>query len=143
MDLGEPVIALEHDAVFRIPIPTLKFRHVLMLGMSNPETPRANPEVFTACKKGIIPYTNDHLLGAHAYAITPEGAHRLVKAAKEDLLFPVDQFIRKGLVSIFYYNPCPIKFDTSWGSSIYFKGNKGKENFDAFWKDYEHTPHSY
>ena len=124
MDLGKPVIALEHDALFRASIPTLKFRHVLMLGMPNPEALGVNSQVFTACKKGIISYTHDHLLGAHAYAITPEGAHRLVKAAKEELLFPVDLFIRKKFVSILYCNPYSIKLDESWCSSIYFGGRQ-------------------
>ena len=109
MDIGKPVIALEHDALFRAPIPTLKFRHVLMLGVENPGMPHAKSKVFAACKKGITFYPNNHLRGTHAYAITPEGAHRLVKAAKEELLFPVEYFIRKELVSILYYNPYLIK----------------------------------
>ena len=137
MDLGKPVIALEHDALFRASIPTLKFRHILMLGVSN-ETWRDKSQVFTACKKGITFYPNDHLLGTQAYAITPEGAHKLVKAAKENLLIPVDHFIRKKLVSILYCNPYPIKSDNSWGSSVCFRG--GKENFAALWKSHEHSP---
>ena len=141
MDLGVPVIALEHDALFRAPIPTLKFRHVLMLGMSNHTTVRANPEVFAASKKGIIFYPNDYVMGTHAYAITPEGAHRLVKAAKEELLRPVDLFIRKDFVSIFYYNPYPIGLDASWGSSILCSEQHIK-NYSALWKSYEHTSHS-
>ena len=153
MNLGEPVIALEHDALFRAPIPTLKFSHILMLGVSNPEMPHANSKIFAACKKGIISYPNDHLLGTHAYAITPEGAHRLVKAAKEELLCPVDHFIRKELVSILCYNPCLIKINLSWRSSIRFRfwGDKAKfnspfwgdkESFNALWKSYEHPPRS-
>ena len=134
MDLGEPVIALEHDAVFHAPIPTLKFRHVFMLGAPGYET------WFHPCDKKITDYPNDLLVGSHAYAITPEGAHRLVKAAKEELLFPVDLFIRKELVSILYYTPYPIGFDNTWGSSIRFPESKDKENFDTLWKSCEHTP---
>ena len=139
MDLGEPVIVLEHDALFRTSIPTLKFRHVLMLGVNNALW-SSKFKVLDASKKGIIFYPHDCLLGTGAYAITPEGTHRLVKAAKEELLIPVDCFIRKELVSILYYNPYPVKTDSSWGSSICFPKSKDKENFDALWKSCEHTP---
>ena len=132
MDLGEPIIALEHDAVFHAPIPTLKFRHVFMLG--GPDETWFHP-----CDKKITDYPIDHLMGTYAYAITPEGAHKLVKAAKEEFLFPVDRFIRKELVSILSYTPCPIGHDNTWGSSICFSRG-GKENVAALWKSYEHTP---
>ena len=140
IDLGESVIALEHDALFRTSIPTLKFRHVLMLGVHNTIW-SSKFKVLDMCKKGIVFYPHDCLLGTGAYAITPEGAHRLVKAAKEELLIPVDGFIRKELVSILYYTPYPIGFDNTWGSSIRFRSEEtGKETFDTLWKSCEHTP---
>ena len=139
MDIGKPILVLEHDAVFRAPIPTLKFSHVIMLGLPNLETSRVNSKVLATCKKGTIYYPKSHLLGTHAYMITPEGAHRLVKAAKEELLFPVDHFIRKELVSILYCNPCPIKLNTSWISSI-STPRATRKNFDALWKNYKYTP---
>lgn len=118
MELGEPIIILEHDAVFRAAIPPLKFKHVIMLG--HPHYPQEH-EYINQLKPGSgreIFHPWPHLLGTHAYAITPEGAHKLVETARRQLLPPVDVFICKQYVDILYYHPAPISLDDRFSSIV-------------------------
>ena len=114
IELGEPIIVLEHDAVFRFPVPPLRFKHVIMLG---------EPFYFSYCLKKISAHKKREifhywrfLMGTHAYAITPEGARRLVEAAHRQLLPPVDLHMCKRNVDLLYFHPCPITLDVRFTS---------------------------
>ena len=115
VELGKPVIALEHDAVFRAPVPDMRFKHVIvlssyhwrMISISKANSARTRGEKF---------HYKKHLYGTHAYAITPEGARRLIGAARKELLEPVDWFMHKKHVSILCYYPLPIYEDPMFSS---------------------------
>ncbi len=113
MELGEPIVALEHDAVFRAPLPALRFKHVIMLGKPlflNPSK-LALIKAIGAHKQREVFHPWNFLMGTHCYAIAPEGACRLVEAARRQLLPPVDHFICKRYVNILYYHPHPVDLD--------------------------------
>lgn len=97
MEYGEPIIILEHDVRFIRPVPPLRFRHVIILG-----------EQYKGSVLGLGPevyHRHNHLWGTHAYAITPEGAERLLRQAARELLPPVDWFMRKKHIDILACGP--------------------------------------
>lgn len=49
------------------------------------------------------------LYGAHAYYLSPRGAHQLVNDVKKRGILPADLFIRQGVVNIFDLLPHPFK----------------------------------
>ena len=135
IELNEPIIVLEHDAVFVSPIPSLRFKHVIMLSKPyyQPENidvlsimPRVPKEVF---------YPMDRLSSGHGYAVTPEGAHRLVAAAHRQLAIPTDAFINKRKVDILDYQPYLIDFDTDF-STIDVRP-QSKTTPEEIWKNYK------
>ncbi len=137
IELGEPIIALEHDAVFRAPIPTLKFRHVIMLGkplfQGESLIDAANPP---RGRETHHPWR--YLLGTHCYAITPEGAHRLVEAARRRLLLPTDHFMHKKYIDILYYHPYPVDLKPGFTSiANTLPDGPGQEEV---WKTYKPAP---
>ena len=119
VEIGKPIIVLEHDAVFRAPVPALKFKHVIVLGNINWRAIETNTNVFKAARgpaRKVTFYPWDHLYGTHAYAVTPEGAHRLIEAAQKELLEPVDWFMRKRHVDILCCHPSLIYCDPEFST---------------------------
>ena len=110
VELAEPIIILEHDTMFVSPIPSLKFKHVIVL--SRPIfPPRMNVEAIEQpCPREVF-YPLHQLDTGHCYAITPEGAGLLLRATERQLLPPVDNFIRKSIVDILHYRPHLVDLD--------------------------------
>ena len=138
MELGKPIVILEHDAVFKTPIPPLRFKHVIMLGTPQPTTIKNSPlycDMVDTFEEGENYYPSSFLLGAHAYAIKPEGARKLVEAARKEPLLPVDCFIRKKYVDILAYEPYPTYLDERFTSISSFR--KDIPPHETFWKDYK------
>ena len=50
--------------------------------------------------------------GTAAYAVTPSGAEKLLKAAEENGIDQSDFFINDHHVQLAYISPCPVKFNT-------------------------------
>ena len=113
IELGQPIIILEHDAIFVSQIPSLRFKHINSLSYSSDwdsqivKYPRRNGENY---------YPFACLRGAGSYAITPEGAHLLVEDAHHGVAFAVDNFIRLSIVNIVEYYPSPIHQMTYFSS---------------------------
>ena len=111
VEINEPIIVLEHDSIPVAPLPSLKFRHVILL--SKPTY------IYGPCRFNEIDYRTprevfypmSRLPGAHCYAITPQGAKRMIAAAQGTLVEPVDAFINKKYVDILYYHPFLIDYD--------------------------------
>lgn len=114
VEIGKPVMVLEHDSVFLSPVPKLKFKHVIMLGkpyffghlISDIPSDKGR-EIFHPWK---------FLRGTHCYAITPEGAGILLEKAPRELLPPVDLFMNKSNIDILYYHPAPVGLDVYFTS---------------------------
>ena len=132
IELNEEIVVLEHDAVFKAPIPALRFQHVIVLGKPcfkhcervlsfiNPRKKKGNTHDQVAIKGREILYPWNFLMGTHAYAIKPEGAYLLVEAAKRELLPPVDHFMRKKHIDILYYDPYIVDLDNRFSSIHYY-----------------------
>lgn len=76
IELNEPILVLEHDAVFVDKLPDLK--DYLLVNLSKPSYGKyQNP------KKGLHPFPNPHLKGAHGYAVSPKGAKKIMGAINQ------------------------------------------------------------
>ena len=105
MELDQPIIILEHDAVFVSKIPALRFKHVAMLAYS-PDWP--STEGLYAVKENTENYYPfSYMRGLGAYAVTPSGACILVENARRGVTFAADNFVRRGIVSIVDFRPAP------------------------------------
>ena len=116
--LGEPIIVLEHDAIFRAPIPPLRFKHVILLSrpaFSQPDYSYDWKTLRTPEPREIF-YPLEVLAAAHCYAITPEGAEILVERADKELVVPSDSFINKNKVDILYYHSYLVDFTLSFST---------------------------
>ena len=114
VEIGKPILVLEHDSVFLSPLTKLRFKHVIMLG---------KPYFFghiiskiSTDKRREIFHPWKFLRGTHCYAITPEGAQRLLEKAPRQLLPPVDLFMNRRNVDILYYHPTPVGLDVRFTS---------------------------
>ncbi len=114
VEIGKPVMILEHDSVFVDSIPELRFRHVIMLG--KPYFFNHIVSKISRDKKREIFHPWRFLRGTHCYAITPEGAQTLLEKAPRQLLPPVDLFMNKKNVDILYYHPPPVDLDVRFSS---------------------------
>ena len=111
VEINEPIIVLEHDAIPVAPVPPLKFKHVIFL--AKPAFAYGSyrfDELDYKVPREIF-YPMKLLAAAHCYAITPKGASILIKAAQKYLIVPVDSFVNKKYVDILYYHPYPVNFD--------------------------------
>lgn len=135
LDLKEPIIIFEHDAILKKQIDIEKLKNfkgdLLNLGepnwgsitMGNYKSPWIGKEdgihLRKICKnKHNIhkPWTTENgychcdtmwLFGAHSYLLNPRGAEKLVKGAKKGIL-PADVFIRQEIIDIYDYLPHPV-----------------------------------
>lgn len=110
LELDEPIIVLEHDAVFRSPVPPLRFKHVILLSRPSFTLGKYRFKDLSRPKPREIFYPMKVLAAAHCYALSPDAAHILVNAAERELIVPADSFINKSRVDILYYHPYPVDF---------------------------------
>jgi len=86
---AEPIVCLEHDAIFVAPLPDLS----MVLGVTNLAKPSFGQ--FRVPRAGIGPFfskAGGYLGGAHGYYVHPDGARRLLEKAKTEAM-PTDLFI--------------------------------------------------
>ena len=110
VELDEPIIILEHDAVFRSSIPPLRFKHVILLSRPSFTNGRYRFRDLRHPRPREIFYPMNMLAAAHCYAISPSGARILINAAERELIFPADSFINKARMDILYYHPYLVDF---------------------------------
>jgi len=93
LELGHNIIVLEHDARIINEYPSVQFNDVIQLGYNkngvdeyHDQEPWAEPNTFE--RKGVR-----MLEGTHAYAITPQGAKKLIDATVTHGMAPADWHI--------------------------------------------------
>ena len=141
IELDQPIIIMEHDVVFESRIPALAFKHIIRLSslsfscspVLNKKYPlRNNTEYYYPCS---------HLIGAGAYAITPQGARLLIeKAHTVDYVSPADWHIEKNTVDIIMYNPPPLRQINYFSSLTTEQRGKDLESPATVWSRYRHEP---
>ena len=137
IELDEPIIVLEHDAIFRASLPALKFKHVIVLGRPTYDSLLHIVEGINPSPRRAISQPWEALAGTHAYAIKPAGARKLVTAASRELLLPADHFMCKSHIDILYFHPYPVDLDIHF-STIANHCAVGPSNEEA-WKNYKPT----
>ncbi len=140
VQLDEPIMVLEHDAIFIRPLPSsLEFDDVLNICFPGFGTPF---EVDVTEGDSVIvdsPYPT--IRGAAGYIVTPQGAAKLVAYTREGAM-PADRMIHPGVVRLQELYPWPVIADTRF-SSIANEDqgprNHAVEEFwkEDVWKDYE------
>lgn len=93
LELGHDIIVLEHDARIINEYPKVEFTDVLQLGYNrngiddtHDQEPWTEPNTFE--RKGVC-----MMDGAHAYAITPQGAKKLIDGVQTHGMAPADWHI--------------------------------------------------
>ena len=127
IELDEPVLVLEHDAIFTAPLPKINIAYkVISFGKPSYGGYRK------ALKEGVfITFSKPggYLPGAHAYLVSPRGAKVLVKksythAEPTDIYLKKDNFPWLG-----EYYPWPIMADDSFSCIQLEEGCKAKHNY--------------
>ena len=123
IECNEPIMILECDALLVRSIPhKLRFRHVINLADGKyrkdclPQSVLKFLDTQTLHKE--IYYGSQFMPGLVAYAISPQGAQRLVKRAKATSACEADMFIRKPVVDIVECIPLPATLNVDYPSYI-------------------------
>ena len=121
--LGEPLLILEHDAVFRTTLPKqlAEFEGICNLG-------RPSFGKFNTPAPGFTPYAakdGGYLGGAHAYYVSPQGAKALVAKAHARA-GPTDLFITTDDLEVMDYFPWPVVCEDSFSTIQKPEGCKAK-----------------
>jgi GR25 family glycosyltransferase involved in LPS biosynthesis len=121
--LDEPMLILEHDAVFVSPLPELRDDDMLV-NLGKPSYGK-----FKTPKEGFSRLTSKkYLPGAHGYYVTPGGAAELIEKSEHEAQ-PTDIYLnleRFPFITEFY--PWPIECDDSFSTIQKEKGCKAKHN---------------
>ena len=131
IELDEPIMIFESDAlcVRNIP-PQLCFMHLINLTdgyyRRNDHICRPLAKFLDQSHslKGTIYYDSFTFPGAVAYAISPDGARRLVRTAQTKFACESDIFIAKDVVNIVELHPLVVQLSTDFPSYIGRKTNQ-------------------
>ena len=134
IELGTPIIIMEHDTIFVSKTPTLRFKHIAILSYSTLWRSMTTKYRIRNNTENYYPFS--YLQGAGAYAITPKGAQLLVEDARCGLTFGLDNFIRRDIVDIVSYNPRPYH-QINYFSSIQTDTNDKYESASTIWDKYQ------
>lgn len=121
IEYNEPIMIFESDALCTHTIPSqLRFRHVINLTDKYDGKNLVKKKVIQFMNKksytGIIYCIHFYIPGTVAYAISPEGARRLVKRARACFACEADSFINKRVVDVVEYFPLPVRLNTDYPS---------------------------
>lgn len=115
VELNEPILILEHDAIFKDNIPDIDFKMCINLG--RPSYIQPHQVVYEEPSYGVHKLVQKNFLGHHAYAIKPEAAQILCQDAESRHLDANDIFVNSD--RYFWledYNPHPIWADTQFST---------------------------
>ena len=113
--LNEPILILEHDAIFRENIPNVDFDMCINFG--RPSYIRPKYMVYEEPKDGVQPLVQKNFLGHHAYAIKPEAAKIFVEDCKHRTLSPNDLWMDRDIYPwLQEYRPFPVHADTDFST---------------------------
>lgn len=126
----ETLLVLEHDAYFVGEIPSVPFDDILSYG--HPSYGKwVTPN--TIGKSKLV--SKQYLPGAHAYAVTPSGAKKLMDKAKE-CASPTDLFIsnRNFPNCVEEYYPWPVEARDNFSTIQNTRGCVAKHNFNETYR---------
>ena len=125
----ETLLVLEHDAYFVDQIPNVPFADILSLGHPSYGSWKTPPNLG---KNALV--SKQYLPGAHAYAVTPQGAKKLLEAAPH-CAGPTDIFIsNKNFNCVEEYYPWPVQAKDSFSTIQNEGGCSAKHGYN---KDYK------
>jgi GR25 family glycosyltransferase involved in LPS biosynthesis len=129
VELNTTVLILEHDAVFTSEFPNIVEGDITSFG-----SPSYGKFKQPATGYGPL-VSKQYLPGAHAYTVTPVGAHMLVERAKRDAE-PTDVFIhnKKFPGTIQEYYPWPVEAQDYFTTIQKETGCKAKHNWNKEYK---------
>ena len=134
--IKEPLLILEHDAVFKKPVDldSLVFDSIINLG--KPSYGRFSAPI-EKDKTGVRPFFSNpsgYLKGAHAYIVKPDAATKMIKLAKE-MAGPADLYIStQNFHDLAEYYPWPVVVEESATTVQQEAGSKAKH---AYGKNYK------
>jgi len=124
IEINEPVIILEHDAVFVNQIPPFFVHKIVNIG--KPSYGRYNRPPLLG-ENPLV--SKKYLPGAHGYYVEPAGAKELIKKA-EKYAAPTDVFINLDhFPDIHEYNPWPVEARDSYTTIQNENGCQAKHNY--------------
>ena len=115
VELNEPILILEHDAIFVENMPDIDFNMCITFG--RPSYIRPDYLFFKEPIEGVQPLTQHNFLGHHAYALKPEAAKIFIKDVEERVLSANDVWIDTYTYTwLQEYRPFPIIADTEFST---------------------------
>jgi len=115
IELNEPILILEHDAIFKQNIPDIDFDMCVTFG--RPSYMRPFQMVYKELIDGLQPLVQENFLGHHAYAIKPEAAKIFCEDVESRKLSANDIWINTHVYPwLQEYNPYPIWADTKFST---------------------------
>ena len=115
IELGEPILILEHDAIFVDNIPDIEFDRCVNFG--RPSYIRPFAMVYKDYKDGLHLLEQANFLGHHAYAMKPEAAKQFVADVETRELICNDIWMdRETYPWLQEYRPYPIIADTDFST---------------------------
>lgn len=113
--LNEPILILEHDAIFKTNIPHIDFNMCVNFG--RPSYIRPHHMIYEEPKDGLNWPNQVNFLGHHAYALKPEAAKIFCEDVKKRVLSANDVWIERVTYPwLEEYRPFPIWADTDFST---------------------------
>lgn len=116
IELNEPILILEHDAIFESNIPDDDFNMCINYGKPTyMKEEHVNYEI--PVEYEVAPLRDDFFFGHHAYALKPEAAKIFVEDTFKTLLLPNDVWVSKQKYPwLEEYYPGPVVADTDFST---------------------------
>lgn len=128
----ETLLVLEHDAYFVDQIPNVTFTDILSFGHPSYGRWQTPPNLG---KNTLV--SKQYLPGAHAYAVTPQGAGKLLETAKV-CAGPTDIFIsNQNFDCVEEYYPWPVEAKDSFSTIQSDRGIAAKHQYQKLGDRYE------
>lgn len=116
IELNEPILILEHDAIFVDNIPDIEFNMCVNFG--RPSHVRPFEIIYKDLKEGLHSLIQLNYYGHHAYAIKPQAAKCFVEDVQTRELIANDMFLdREHYPWLQDYRPYPIIADTDFSTT--------------------------
>ena len=115
VELNEPILILEHDAIFKENLPDIDFKMCVTFG--RPSYIRPDHMIYVEPKDGLQPLHQLNFLGHHAYAIKPDAAKLFCEDVKRIPLSANDVWVNTNSYPwLEEYRPYPIWADTDFST---------------------------
>jgi len=115
VELNEPILILEHDAIFKENLPDIDFKMCVTFG--RPSYIRPDHMIYVEPKDGLQSLHQLNFLGHHAYAIKPDAAKLFCEDVKRIPLSANDVWVNTNSYPwLEEYRPYPIWADTDFST---------------------------